>query len=354
MEIPDLVLAGPDSIVSSIPFVIGFTPIDSLVVMWLDGACLRLTMRVDLPPADVAPDDYADAVMRHRGSSDEVILAVVLDPSSASRDAHGELVAQGLITALLDRLRQTDCQVRDALLQVDDRWWSYLCPEPECCSPSGTPLDSGIAEEVAARFALAGVARLPDRGAVVAICAADPARQALVGRQLRAAHRRCATRISAAEDPRREFEAWRDDSIAEVLAALTSTTGTPPGREGEVLWALCDVRVRDTVLWEIAGSLDHDAHRAFESAAALLRAAPGGAIAPIGAVTGLLAWLIGDGVRAVAALDRVNDEDPDYALAELLHRSITAGLSPSSWLAMMRQLSRDACRARHRDSVPAA
>jgi hypothetical protein len=104
------------------------------------------------------------------------------------------------------------------------------------------------------------------------------------------------------------------------------------------------VRVRDTVLWEIAHSNEHDPHRAFEAAAALLRGAPVGVIAPIGTVTALLGWLIGDGVRAMAALDRVWDEDPDYSLAELLGRSINAGLSPISWREMMGGLTREACR----------
>ena len=76
-------------------------------------------------------------------------------------------------------------------------------------------------------------------------------------------------------------------------------------------------------------------------------------IAPIGTVTGLLGWLIGDGVRAVAALERVWAEDRDYSLAELLGRSINAGLPPSSWRDMMRGLTREACRgAQVRPSVP--
>jgi hypothetical protein len=67
-------------------------------------------------------------------------------------------------------------------------------------------------------------------------------------------------------------------------------------------------------------------------------------VAPIGTVTALLAWLNGDGVRAVAALERVREEDPEYALAQLLGRSIAAGLSPKGWREMMSGLSREACR----------
>jgi hypothetical protein len=352
MDLPDLVLAGPDSIAASIPYIIGFTPHDSLVVMWLHDGRVRLTMRMDLPPAHSAPDDWADAVMAHQSFSDEVILCVLSAADAAVRDDNGDLHSRALISALLEQLDETECRVRDALLITRDSWWSYLCGEPECCSPAGTLVDLETAEAVAARFALAGVARLPDREAVIAVCAPDPGRQAKNRIRVREAVRARADRCAQSGNQRLEWDIWRDESIALVLDSLTQSAGTGTDREAEILIALCDVRVRDTVLWEIAHSGRHDPHRAFESAAALLRGAPAGMIAPIGTVTGLLGWLIGDGVRAVAALERVWAEDRDYSLAELLGRSIHAGLPPSSWRDMMRGLTREACRgAQVRPSV---
>lgn len=355
MDIPDLVLAGPDSIAASIPFIIGFTPRDSLVVMWLRDGCVRLTMRMDLPQAHADPDDWANAVMAHRSFSEEVILCVIPADADSARESNGELHSQVLMSALLEKLSRTDCQVRDALLLTSQNWWSYLCEEPECCSPAGTPLDIGIAEGVAAQFALAGVGSLPDRAAVYAVCAADPVRQATNRTRVREAVRVRAERLAHAGDRALEWDTWRDDSIALVREALIERPVAREGRDAEILLALCDVRVRDTVLWEIANSDGHDPHRAFEAAAALLRGAPAGAIAPIGTVTGLLGWLIGDGVRAMAALERVWAEDPDYSLAELLGRSISAGLPPASWREMMGGLTREACRIpRARSAVPEA
>ena len=269
-------------------------------------------------------------------------------------DDVGELRSRALISLLLERLGQTDAHVRDALLAGEDRWWSYLCDQPECCSPAGTPIDPVISEEVAARFALAGVAKLANREAVLALCAADPVRQLTIHDCWGEVRRQRADRLAKAEHPGHEFERWRDEAIELVRDSLLGSARRTPEQESAILWALCDVRVRDTVLWEIARSESHDAHRAYESAVALLRAAPPGLIAPIGAVAALLAWLIGDGVRAVAALDRVDAEDPNYALAELLSRSISAGLPPAGWREMMQGLSREACRGRHRDAVPQA
>jgi hypothetical protein len=355
MDIPELVLAGPDSIAASIPFIIGFTPLDSLVVMWLHDGRVRLTMRMDLPPAHAAPDDWVDAVMSHQSMSDEVILCVLPAVDAAVRYDNGDLHAHALISALLKQLEVTDCRVRDALLITRDSWWSYLCGEPECCSPAGTLLDLEIAEGVAARFAFAGVGRLPDREAVIAVCAPDPNRQAVNRTRVREAVQARSERLAQADDRALEWDTWRDDSIAFVRESLIEAPAADADREAEILLALCDVRVRDTVLWEIAHSHGHDPHRAFEAAAALLRGAPTGVVAPIGTVTGLLGWLIGDGVRAMAALERVWADDPDYSLADLLGRSISAGLSPTSWRGMMGGLTREACRgARTPSSVPSA
>jgi hypothetical protein len=150
--------------------------------------------------------------------------------------------------------------------------------------------------------------------------------------------------MSRSPDAARELESWREESISLVHDWLLAPKHSDSAHDVEVLVALRDIRVRDTVLWQVAQSRSHDAHMAFDRAAELLRGAPTGAIAPIGTVTALLAWLIGDGVRAGAALDRVRDEDFAYPLADLLSRSIAAGLSAASWLEMMRGLTRTACR----------
>ncbi|MFM8154925.1 MAG: DUF4192 domain-containing protein [Actinomycetes bacterium] len=338
MHTSELVITGPDSIVASLPFIVGFTPTDSLVVMWLDTGCVRLTMRLDLPPDGASHEPWIDAVMAHQRAHDEVIICVVPAARQVERDESGRLRGQSLVASLLKILRDTECGVRDALLVVDNHWWSYLCQEPECCPAAGTEVDPATADAVAARFALAGVARLPDRDAVLALCAANPERQAEMLPLVRHA------RITEAADPALHLDDWRDEAIDLVREALLTPRPTDPHRDAEVLAWLCDTRVRDTVLWEVAHSVDHDPHRAFDRAAGLLRCAPAGVIAPIGTVTALLAWLNGDGVRAVAALDRVHEEDPEYALAQLLGRSITAGLSPRDWREMMSGLSREACR----------
>jgi hypothetical protein len=93
------------------------------------------------------PHDWANAVMAHRSFNEEVILCVIPADADSARESNGELHSRELISAMLEQLSKTDCQVRDALLLSAECWWSYLCEEPECCSPAGTPLDLEIAEK---------------------------------------------------------------------------------------------------------------------------------------------------------------------------------------------------------------
>ena len=41
-------LTGPDSIVEAVPYLLGFTPTDSLVLVGLQGTSLTVTARIDL------------------------------------------------------------------------------------------------------------------------------------------------------------------------------------------------------------------------------------------------------------------------------------------------------------------
>jgi len=67
-------------------------------------------------------------------------------------------------------------------------------------------------------------------------------------------------------------------------------------------------------------------------------------VAPVATLLALLRWQLGDGTRAVIALDRALAAHPDYTFAQLLMRSIESAIPPASWLEGLRQLSRGDCR----------
>jgi hypothetical protein len=149
------------------------------------------------------------------------------------------------------------------------------------------------------------------------------------------------------------LERWRDRCIARIGRLLDDGVGEE-SEIAEVLLGLVDVRVRDTVLWDLL-SADSAAGlaRAAETLVRCVRAAPPGAVAPAATLLAMCAWQRGDGVRAGAALERVMADDPDYSLARLLLHALDAGLPPQEWRAAMAGLARDDVRGGSEPEPPA-
>jgi len=138
-------------------------------------------------------------------------------------------------------------------------------------------------------------------------------------------------------------EALRDRAIARVCDGLIHGPITPVAIAG-ILVALQDVRVRDTVLWELLHIPAHSWSDAADSLVEVVRGAPDEYVAPPATLLAILRWQQGDGSRAGAAIERALGADPAYSLAGLVESCLITGMHPSAWLEGMSGLSRDACR----------
>ena len=325
-DLDRLTLRSPDALISALPYLLGFHPVESAVVVWLSAGRLLLTQRLDLPTRlDVMPA-WQSAVWSHAAaaSADEIVVVVASD-----RD-----VDVALLEALVGEADRRDVHVRDAVLLRGDRWWSLLCTDAACCPPEGRGVDPDVQAEVGAEFALLGRAPMPDRDAVVASMAADPISAAAVAR------------VRPRARSGRALERWRDDVLADLLDAVADGTAltVTPREAARLLDGVADVRVRDTLLWESRAWTPEELVRATDALTVLLRRAPQGRCAPIATCIALLCWLSGDGARALVALDRAASDDPGYSLAALLAASLRAGLPPTAWREAVAGLTREACR----------
>jgi hypothetical protein len=112
----------------------------------------------------------------------------------------------------------------------------------------------------------------------------------------------------------------------------------------DVIVGLHDVRVRDTVLWELMRAPASSWCRAADSLANTVAASPRHLVAPAATVLSILRWQIGDGSRAGAAVELALEGDPAYSLADLVNRCLLAGMHPAVWREGLADLSREACR----------
>jgi hypothetical protein len=330
-----LLLRSPDSLIAALPYLLGFKPRESVVLVWLGQARILLTQRMDLPLADADPTPWLDAVWAHSAAPNADELIVVMVTCRSDAEDFADLVVEEAV--------ERGVHVRDAIRLDDSRWWSYLCADDACCGPAGRAIDEGVRSAVAAEFALMGSAPVADREDLVAAMSADPEGTSAVDGLV--------TAILGAVRRGQGLESWRDQSIDVALAAIERAARRDrpfdmPGVEetAAVIAGLTDVRVRDTVLWEVSRADRGERAAALDVLQAALRCAPPGSVAPIASCCSLVAWLNGDGARAVVAVERALRDDPAYSLAGLLAQSLAAGLPPQAWMDATVGLTRHDCR----------
>jgi hypothetical protein len=324
-----LVLRSPDAIVAALPYLLGFTPQESAVVVWIRRRRVVLTQRLDLPTSDSGLSPWLAAVWDHGGarSSDEIIVLLVTSRSDG----------RPLSDAIRDQAAANGQSVRDILRVADDRWWSLMCTDEECCPPHGRIIDPAVRSSVAAEFTVLGVAPLESRRLVVE--SLGP-----VADEVEALSR-CLDGMNHQPPTGASLERWRDEAITAVMDLIDSgPDGVGVAGCAALVVAVADIRVRDTVLWECAQIDAADLQVALAVLAAGLRAAPDGLVAPVASCFAVAAWLAGDGARAVIAADRALADDPGYSLAQLVHASLRSGLSPQQWRSAMRAMPRADCR----------
>ncbi len=301
------VLKSPGDIVAIIPYLLGFDPVESVVIIGLEGArrqfgpCFRLDL-VDAACDVAAQVDYIETLVQH------LSLQSVLVVAFSSRPEHADPVMDGACAIL--RARQVE--VHEALRADGQRWWSYTCDKPGCCCPEGTPYDASTSR-VAAEAVLAGMQRLPSRDALRSQFEPDPSRQPAVREALEALVGR----------PSRGAQV--DDIIDKGLQSPTSLDD----REVAILLRWLQSLPRRDAVWIRISRPTAGAHFALWSQ--VMRCAPDDVMPPAGSLAAFSAWLKGTGVLASHATDRVLAVAPQYSMAHLMHDILASAVHPEHW-----------------------
>ena len=310
-------------LVETIPFLIGFHPQESVVVIGFSGARpepqrVTVTMRVDLPVDPGEPEvmiPLLQALARSRTES--VVLAVV---SGALRpDPRVEPTWQALLAAVSGACAELGIGVADLLLINDDRWWSLLCDDESCCPPEGTARERD-SSSAAAQATYAGLVAWRDRaGLEQSLVGDDAARRSVLEPHLLTAAERIA---SAAADDR--LARLRRADTSAILAAAGEPTRLTARRLARFGCALADVNIRDAI-WLRVDDRSVDAEILLEQ---LHRRLPAPFDAPPMFLYGWHQWRAGNGTVAAMAAERALTSDPDYTAATLLLEAVQSGMDP--------------------------
>ncbi|MDI1461718.1 DUF4192 domain-containing protein [Catellatospora sp. KI3] len=314
-SIPTYTFTDRADLIAYVPYMLGFHPADSVVVIGLRGRRISVGARADVTtPAPETLGDFARLLTRagRRGAPVTTAMLVGYGPHTAAAERTREL-AQGL--------EQRGYHIAEALHRDGDRFHCLRCAD--CTPPEGELFDlSTTAAAAAATFE--GMTVLPDRESVLRLVepvgnlAAIAMAQAVDRAELR-----LITLLAEADD---EHEALRTAGTAAIDRAMDGFAAGGRLDDDEAAWlslVLHDLPCRDH-----AWSRTDDADWQLDFWLDLTRRSEPGLVAPIATLLGWCAWRGGNGVLAGAALERALRTDPDYSLAHLLTGALAQGLPP--------------------------
>lgn len=306
-----MTLRGPAELVIAIPHLLGFHPKKSLVFVWLAADRIVLTQRIDSDALEHLLADPATLIEPAlRVDSTDVLVACF--PA-------GDRVEESRLAAFEQTLTAHGVAVLDVVLVGSDAWHSVVCRE-DCCAMGPRAIEPEMRDRVAADFVLDGVAVLADREQLIGEVARD---HDLV------------SGVQGQWMP----EPDRRAPIQQFLRRLRGDDAPIGNRDlVSLLAALDDVITRDVLVWHLAQVNRDELRHAGVLLRTAMRAAPDGHVAPVSTLAAIAAWLAGDGARALVALDRGLEDDPTYVLGAMVQAAISAGLPPSQWRDMVRQL----------------
>ena len=309
-----LTVGTPAELIATLPFVIGFHPADSIVIVGVHGKTIVFAARHDLP----APGTPAAEVRR-----DAAVAATMVAGQGVTGTAIlGYGVPERVTPTVLrvaEALERAGLQVLDQLRVTDGRYWSYHCLDPDCCPDEGwecLPPHSSIA--AAATFS--GAVALPDREALAAQLATVPS-PAPSGAALKRLESLTGHGVDFGGEVRRAGRVAVRGAERRYQAGKTLT-------DQEVAWLgalLAYLPIRDYA-WGRTGEEDWWVALWTD---VLRRVEPAYAPAPA-CLLAFAAWRNGSGPLARVALERAVAVDPGYSMAGLIDEMLNLALHPQA------------------------
>ena len=323
-------LTSPHDLLAAVPFMVGYHPKDSLVVMALRDAKVSMAMRVDFPDSEsIASVSATVAGHLARELADEAIIVGYL-PIDVTESDPLEIVRS--IIAL------QGISVKECIVVRGGRFRSNLCADLECCPPEGNLIPEILDSRVTAEQVAAGNP-LPylDLDEMKRSISALPIDKELV-RLIQGIEE-----IDYAGDDVTAHQREGANAINEMAIAFSKEQKIEDKSDvALVLVRLLDLQVRD---YAMGMTTEETSDQLWDMWRYLLRLAPQGYVAPVAVIFATMSYERGDGALAQRALDRAMEDAPGYQMAKLLRRTFAAGWPPSAFTQMRADLHPKICAA---------
>ncbi|GAB2580660.1 hypothetical protein Aab01nite_57330 [Paractinoplanes abujensis] len=286
------------------PYLLGFHPSDSVVVIGTVGPVVSFAARHDF----LAPDDEDADVIAPLVAAQEVEAVTLLGfgpPGPVDRT----------VRAFFRDLQHHGVRVLDRVRVTAGRWWSYDCADPLCCPPDGNPVPSPHSP-IAASAVFQGHVALPDRRALVEQIAG------VEGEQRERMRALTAELCARGSGPPEGIE--RAGRYLVQMAEERYSSGRTLTLEET---ALLGVLLADPVVFDHAVDRTRDEDWRVALWTEVTRRVEPVWVAPAAALLAYSAWRAGLGSLARVALDRALLHDPTHRFSWALDRLMAAGVS---------------------------
>ncbi len=118
-------LTSPHDLLAAIPFLIGYHPSDSLVLVAIKGDLVSMAMRVDYPQNENT--DAYDLLAHHLkldGADAALMLAYVPSEKPELHETGAEVLSQ-----MANSLVKNSIEIRESIEVIGNRWRSVICED---------------------------------------------------------------------------------------------------------------------------------------------------------------------------------------------------------------------------------
>ncbi|WNI22032.1 DUF4192 domain-containing protein [Streptomyces sp. ITFR-16] len=348
-----ITLRGPAELADALPYLMGFHPNDSVVMVALHGGRGRFggRLRLGIPQSarewPSVAEQLAECLIkgseRRGGRPDAIVVFLCQDPAEGETGTGTMERLRPLAQLLRTACGALDVPVLEALCVSGNRFWSYVCPDARCCPAEGNPMAMPGTSVMAAAATYAGIqvrgslremeARLaPLTGTTGAAQqrALDAAGAALVPMLLEEDSRKEVGETTLKLARRLMRRLVRAPAAGPSLADLNDDRLITHEEAAELILGLQDRETRDRAAEWMEGPEAETALRLWRALARRCVAPyQEHAAAPL-TLAGWVSWSTGDEPAARVALGLALRVDPHYTFAQLLHEACNQGLDPET------------------------
>ncbi len=319
----EIQIDGPANLLATVPYLLGFNPEKSLVIVAVKGQHdqVVVSMTLDLPDK---MEDLDATFMNNlketlkRSGADGLVAIFYVDSNPQGLQSISEL----LMTEI-----SSEFHVRDILWVCDHKWASYLCSDESCCPKEGRALEIEKPSIAQTELVLAGRSVATKKSDLTNFLEITTVNQDLIPLISQFA------RQKAKSEHNKTIEKWESTQF-KFLTAPKAFKELDLKLYARLLLGLTDIPVRDALLAhhiELAQIKEDPNQYLFQIAqnwAQVAKVAPETFRPPICTCIAVFMWQAGEGILARSAVDFALAQDPQFHLAKLINNALDSGMPP--------------------------